>query len=98
MSAGTCFPASLLQHDRSPTVSKLRTSMRSRYLIGGARSRWLGVRLDLLGNILVLGIGVFGVAFRNSVSPSKLGVVLTYSLQATQVRCLRRPDRRRDPS
>jgi ATP-binding cassette, subfamily C (CFTR/MRP), member 1 len=47
--------------------------------------RWLGVRLDLLGNILVLAIGCFGVAFRDTVSPNKLGVVLTYSLQATQV-------------
>ncbi|CED82131.1 multidrug resistance-associated abc transporter [Phaffia rhodozyma] len=47
--------------------------------------RWLGVRLDFLGNILVLGIGLFGVGFRETISPSKLGVVLTYSLSVTQV-------------
>jgi ATP-binding cassette, subfamily C (CFTR/MRP), member 1 len=29
-----------------------------------ALQRWLGVRLDFLGNILVLGIGLFGVGFR----------------------------------
>lgn len=30
-----------------------------------------------LGNLLVLGIGLFGVGFRDTVSPGKLGVVLT---------------------
>ena len=66
--------------------------------------RWLGIRLDFLGNILILGIALFGVGFRTvrplpasnlfntelyrvsqTVSPSKLGVVLTYSLSVTQV-------------
>ena len=47
--------------------------------------RWLSVRLDLLGNLLVLGIAVFGVCLRNDVSPSKFSVVLTYSLQSTQI-------------
>ena len=47
--------------------------------------RWLGVRLDFLGNCLVLGIALFGVGFRTTVDPSKLGVVLTYGLSATQV-------------
>lgn len=46
---------------------------------------WLSLRLDLLGSILILGIGIFGVLFRNDVSPAKLSVVLTYSLQTTQV-------------
>lgn len=27
--------------------------------------RWLGIRLDFLGNILILGIALFGVGFRN---------------------------------
>jgi hypothetical protein len=42
--------------------------------------RYLGVRLDFLGNLLVLGIGLIGVGFRTSVDPSKLGVVMTYAL------------------
>lgn len=42
--------------------------------------RWLSVRLDLFGNILILGIGLFGAGFRTSVNPSKIGVVLSYSL------------------
>ena len=34
-------------------------------------------RLDILGNALTLAIALFGVGFRDSVSPSKFGVVLT---------------------
>lgn len=45
---------------------------------------WISLRLDLLGSLLILGIGLFGVWFRNDVSPAKMSVVLTYSLQTTQ--------------
>ncbi|KZW02973.1 cadmium ion transporter [Exidia glandulosa HHB12029] len=55
------------------------------YFMTIAAQRWLGVRLDLLGNILVLGIGIIAVGFRNSVNPSRMGVVMTYSLTITQV-------------
>ncbi|KAJ9119778.1 hypothetical protein QFC22_003488 [Naganishia vaughanmartiniae] len=44
---------------------------------------WLTLRLDLLGSLLILAIGIFGVCFRNKVEPAKLSVLLTYSLQVT---------------
>ncbi|KLO19493.1 multidrug resistance-associated ABC transporter [Schizopora paradoxa] len=47
--------------------------------------RWLSVRLDILGNILILGIALFAAGFRDTVNPSKVGVVLSYSLTITQV-------------
>jgi hypothetical protein len=47
--------------------------------------RWLSLRLSLLASILILGIALFGVGFRESVSPAKLGVVLTYSLATVRV-------------
>ncbi|RDB26371.1 Oligomycin resistance ATP-dependent permease YOR1 [Hypsizygus marmoreus] len=47
--------------------------------------RWLAVRLDLFGNILVFGIAIFAAGFRNTVNPSKIGVVLSYTLSITQV-------------
>ncbi|KAG6873113.1 hypothetical protein C0995_002776 [Termitomyces sp. Mi166 len=47
--------------------------------------RWLSVRLDMFGNILVLGIALFAAGFRNTVDPSKIGVVLSYTLSITQV-------------
>ncbi len=43
---------------------------------------WLGVRLDILGNLLILGIGLFAAGFRRSVDPSKIGVVMTYALSS----------------
>jgi hypothetical protein len=42
--------------------------------------QWLAVRLDVLANLLVFGIGLFAAGLRTSVEPSKVGVVLSYSL------------------
>lgn len=57
------------------------------YYITVAIQVWLSIRLDLLGNILVLGISLFAAGFRNTVDPSKIGVVLSYTLSITQVFC-----------
>ncbi|KAI0701736.1 multidrug resistance-associated ABC transporter [Earliella scabrosa] len=47
--------------------------------------RWLGVRLDIMGNCLILGICLFAAGFRTTVDPSRIGVVLSYTLSITQV-------------
>ncbi|KAF8882129.1 P-loop containing nucleoside triphosphate hydrolase protein [Infundibulicybe gibba] len=47
--------------------------------------RWLAVRLDLFGNVLIFGIALFAAGFRHSVNPAKIGVVLSYTLSITQV-------------
>ncbi|PBK73200.1 multidrug resistance-associated ABC transporter [Armillaria solidipes] len=47
--------------------------------------RWLGVRLGFFGNILVLGIALFAAAYRKNIHPSKIGVVLIYTLNTTMV-------------
>ena len=52
------------------------------YYMTIAIQRWLGVRLDLLGNFLILGIALFASGFRKTVSPSKIGVVLSYTLSS----------------
>ena len=41
---------------------------------------WLSVRLDLFVNVLVLGISLFAAGFRFKVNPSRIGVVLAYTL------------------
>ena len=53
------------------------------YYMTIAIQRWLSVRLDLFGNFLILGIALFAAGFRNTVNPSKIGVVLSYSLSST---------------
>ena len=52
------------------------------YYMTIAIQRWLGIRLDILGNILILGICLFAVGLRHTVDPSKIGVVLTYTLSS----------------
>ena len=52
-----------------------------------AIQQWLAVRLDFFGNILVLGIVLFAAGFRNTVNPSKIGVVLSYTLSITEIFC-----------
>ncbi|KAJ7589468.1 multidrug resistance-associated ABC transporter [Mycena floridula] len=47
--------------------------------------RWLGLRLDFFGSVLVLGIALFAAGYRKSVDPSKIGVVISYALGITQV-------------
>lgn len=44
--------------------------------------RWLAIRLDLFGNVLIFGIALFAAGFRKTVSPSKIGVVLSYTLSS----------------
>ena len=44
--------------------------------------RWLGVRLDIMGNCLILGICLFAAGFRTTVDPSRIGVVLSYTLSS----------------
>ncbi|KAF7982734.1 hypothetical protein HWV62_26606 [Athelia sp. TMB] len=54
------------------------------YYMTIAIQRWLGVRLDFFANLLVLGIVLFAAGFRSTVSPAKIGVVLSYTLGIVQ--------------
>ena len=56
------------------------------YLMTISMQRWLAVRLDFLGNILVLGIALFAAGFRKTVNPAKIGVVLSYTLSSRFMR------------
>lgn len=59
------------------------------YYMTIAIQQWLATRLDILGNILVLGIALFASGFRYTVDPSKIGVVLSYTLGSKSVVLLR---------
>ncbi|KAF9898645.1 Canalicular multispecific organic anion transporter 1, partial [Linnemannia zychae] len=47
-------------------------------------NRWLNVRLECLGSVIVLGASMFAVLSRNSLSPSLAGMSLSYALTITQ--------------
>ncbi|KAI9331615.1 P-loop containing nucleoside triphosphate hydrolase protein [Obelidium mucronatum] len=53
------------------------------YYLQQIGARWLGMRLEYIGNFLVLATSVFGVSSRNSVSPALVGLALSYVLQTT---------------
>ncbi|KAJ7459489.1 multidrug resistance-associated ABC transporter [Mycena galericulata] len=55
------------------------------YLMTITLQCWLAIRLDVFGNILIFGIALFAAGFRHTVNPSKIGVVLSYTLSITQV-------------
>lgn len=59
--------------------------MNSAYYITFSNQRWLSIRLDLIGNLLVFTTGVLVVTSRFSVSPSIGGLVLSYILSIVQM-------------
>ncbi|KAI0157470.1 P-loop containing nucleoside triphosphate hydrolase protein [Xylariaceae sp. FL1272] len=59
--------------------------MNSAYYITFANQRWLSLRLDLIGNLLVFTTGILVVTSRFSVSPSIGGLVLSYILSIVQM-------------
>ena len=59
--------------------------MNSAYYLTFSNQRWLSVRLDAIGNILVFITGVLVVTSRFNVSPSIGGLVLSYILSIVQM-------------
>ncbi|KAF5121156.1 Multidrug resistance protein fer6 [Metarhizium anisopliae] len=52
------------------------------YWLSIAAVRWLNLRLDLCGAILVLGVGLLVVGLRDRIDPSSGGAVLSYMVTA----------------
>lgn len=50
------------------------------YWLSIANQRWLSVRLDALGSLLILAVGFLVVGARFEISPAKTGVMLSYIL------------------
>ncbi|EJD37722.1 P-loop containing nucleoside triphosphate hydrolase protein, partial [Auricularia subglabra TFB-10046 SS5] len=46
---------------------------------------WLSLYMDVLSNLLVLGVVLFAVGFRGKTNPAKMAVVLTYSLRLSSI-------------
>jgi len=69
-------------------VNDLRSSvdtMNTAYYLTFANQRWLTMRLDAMGNLLVFAVGVLVVTSRFSVNPSTSGLVLSYILSVIQM-------------
>jgi len=59
--------------------------MNSAYYLTFSNQRWLAVRLDSIGNLLVFTTGILVVTSRFDVSPSIAGLVLSYILSIVQM-------------
>lgn len=57
----------------------------SSYYIGFVAARWLAIRLEFLGFIVVLTASLIAVLSRGSISPGIAGLSVAYSLTITQV-------------
>ncbi|KAK7911015.1 hypothetical protein PG985_013496 [Apiospora marii] len=69
-------------------VAELRQSideMNSAYYLTFSNQRWLSMRLDTIGNLLVFTTGILVVTARFSVNPSIGGLVLSYILSIVQM-------------
>lgn len=69
-------------------MSDLRVAiddMNSAYYLTFSNQRWLSIRLDMIGNLLVFTTGILVVTSRFNVSPSIGGLVLSYILAIVQM-------------
>lgn len=74
-----------LQDQFSRTVRASVDDMNSAYYLTFANQRWLSVRLDIVGILLVFTTGILVVTSRFSVDPSIAGLVLSYILTIVQM-------------
>lgn len=59
--------------------------MNAAYYLTFANQRWLSVRLDMIGNVLVFVVAILVVTSRFNVNPSTGGLVLSYMLSIVQM-------------
>ena len=66
-------------------IHKSVDQMNSAYYLTFSNQRWLSVRLDAIGNLLVFTTGILVVTSRFNVPPSISGLVLSYILAIVQM-------------
>lgn len=73
---------------RDRFMNDLRKSideMNGAYYLTFANQRWLSVRLDMIGNVLVFVVAILVVTSRFTVNPATGGLVLSYMLSIVQM-------------
>lgn len=74
-----------LQNHFMNVVRESIDQMNSAYFLTFSNQRWLSIRLDCIGNLLVFTTGILVITSRFSVSPSIGGLVLSYILSVVQL-------------
>jgi ATP-binding cassette, subfamily C (CFTR/MRP), member 1 len=73
-----------LAHAFTSSVNKAVDDMDGAYFLTFANQCWLSVRLDAIGNLMILVIGILVVTSRLSVNPSISGLVLSSMISVVQ--------------
>lgn len=74
-----------LEKDFSDGVREVIDGMNSAYFLTFSNQRWLSIRLDVIGNLLVFTVGILVVTSRFTINPSIGGLVLSYILSIVQM-------------
>ena len=74
-----------MQKQFARSVNESLDSMDGAYFLTYANQRWLAVRLDAVGTLLVFTVGILVVTSRFSINPSIGGLVLSYILTIVQM-------------
>ncbi|KAF8976440.1 hypothetical protein BGZ46_008260 [Entomortierella lignicola] len=74
---GTIKAYNRVEHAVFLNQQKLDLSNRAYYLFQMG-TRWIGIRIQVLGSVLVLMISLFIVGFRNSINAASAGLILSY--------------------
>jgi ATP-binding cassette subfamily C (CFTR/MRP) protein 1 len=85
LSGTACIRAYGLQNRFIVDLRKAIDEMDSAYFLTFSNQRWLSVRLDVIGNLLVFTTGILVVTSRFNISPSISGLVLSYILSIVQM-------------
>ncbi|KAI9755932.1 MAG: hypothetical protein M1835_000778 [Candelina submexicana] len=85
LSGTACIRAYGLQDRFIGDIRQSIDDMDGAYYLTFSNQRWLSVRLDCIGNLLVLTTGILVVTSRFNVSPSIGGLVLSYILSIVQL-------------
>ncbi|KAL1964629.1 hypothetical protein VTN77DRAFT_6803 [Rasamsonia byssochlamydoides] len=85
ISGVACIRAYGLQKQFSRSICEAIDNMDSAYFLTFSNQRWLSVRLDAVGYIMVFVTGILVVTSRFDVSPSISGLVLSYILAIVQM-------------
>ncbi len=85
LSGVACIRAYGLRDHFMNDLRKSIDDMNSAYYLTFSNQRWLAVRLDMIGNLLVFTTGILVVTSRFNVSPSIGGLVLSYILSIVQM-------------
>lgn len=85
ISGVACIRAYGLQKQFSRSIAEAIDDMDGAYFLTFSNQRWLSIRLDAVGYVMVFVTGILVVTSRFDVSPSISGLVLSYILAIVQM-------------